>query len=296
MITPEQREARKQYIGSSDSAAILGIDPWQNRSDVWLSKTGRLPDWEGNEATEVGSACEGAVLDIFEQRHSVKLVRHSFLAEGIFCANLDGAIGIEPGFEAVVEAKTTGNRGAWGEAGTDEVPDHVLVQVHHQMAVVGCDVAWVPALMPGFKSLEVVVYRVERNQDLIDQILEAGTQFWKYVERDIQPVDFHPHIDSLKRMRRIPKSTVEVDEALIAEWLEIKESCIASESNKKEVEARLLAALGDAEAGSCRLGVVTYLEQGRKGYTVEPTKFRVARFKQARGIGTYKSIAEVGGF
>ena len=37
-ITPEQREARRKYIGSSDSASIMGACPWSDAYDVYVSK------------------------------------------------------------------------------------------------------------------------------------------------------------------------------------------------------------------------------------------------------------------
>ncbi len=39
-ITNRQRKLRQDHIGSSDMAAILGVDPWRTAYDVWLEKTG----------------------------------------------------------------------------------------------------------------------------------------------------------------------------------------------------------------------------------------------------------------
>jgi len=33
-------ELRRQGIGGSDAAAILGMNPWKSPMDVWLEKTG----------------------------------------------------------------------------------------------------------------------------------------------------------------------------------------------------------------------------------------------------------------
>lgn len=56
MITDKQREQRRRYIGGSDMAAILGVDPWKTQVDLWLEKTGRLVDEPlTSKAAELGN-------------------------------------------------------------------------------------------------------------------------------------------------------------------------------------------------------------------------------------------------
>ena len=41
-ITAKQLEQRKTRLGSSDIAALFGLDPFKNAHDVYLAKTGKL--------------------------------------------------------------------------------------------------------------------------------------------------------------------------------------------------------------------------------------------------------------
>lgn len=131
----EWLERRREGIGSSDIAAILGISPWQGPLHVWLDKLGQL-NWAGNAATKWGSRFEDDVLEEFIEAHPELVVTPK---PGTFAdptapwrlASLDAeAIG-EDGL-SVVEIKTGQGRRAgdeWGEPGTDEIPLYYLTQV-----------------------------------------------------------------------------------------------------------------------------------------------------------------------
>lgn len=290
MITPEQRELRKKYLGSSDLPPILGLDPWRTQADVWLEKTGRLDrEAKETEVQDFGQFFEGPVLDYFATKHRVTLERNLFLTNDIFCSNLDGLIdGSSP---EVVEAKTTGKDEDWGPTGTDEIPERVLIQVHEQMYVVShasgkdCRVAWIPVLLPGFRHLEVRVYRIQRNDMLMDNAIKIGDLFWRqHVLTDERPEVFKPSMEMLKRARREPNKTVTIEDKIVLNWAD----AIAIESSAKklveEAKTAVLAAMGDAEAGRWSRGLVTYLEQSNKGYTVAPFSYRVLRRQKGGAI------------
>ena len=42
-------ELRRQGIGGSDAAAIMGLNPWKTPMDIWLEKTGEFLDDEEPE-------------------------------------------------------------------------------------------------------------------------------------------------------------------------------------------------------------------------------------------------------
>lgn len=282
MITEEQRQLRKKYIGSSDASAVMGVDPYRSKADVWLEKTGRVDDFDGNDATERGNLLEPVLVDWAERKLGAWMSIHDAMlvdAGGILAANFDG---LTDSF--IIEAKTTVNSDEWGEAGTDEVPERVIVQTHHAMRVAGpqCRVAHVPVLMPGFKSLDFKMYKVERNDQLADAIADEITRFWNhYVKLDIQPDDFKPSIEVLKRMRRMPGKISVIDRALVEAWERAKLEWKAAEEVKEMAQTALIAALGDAEGGD--FGgekILTYMETARKGFTGEPTTFRSLRLKK----------------
>jgi putative phage-type endonuclease len=282
-ITAHQLEQRRNRLGSSDLAALLGLDPRRNAYDLWLQKTGKLEEPEAETgAMYAGTMFEEGVLK-FAEAQLGKITRNQFRtakdAGFPLGSNIDGLV-VSTG--EPVEAKTAGLYGPlsepWGDFGTDQVPDRVIIQAQVHCIVTLKAVCHVPVFL-GSKGFGR--YTVPKDDAIADAILSEGYRFWNsHVLADLPPTTLTPNLSVIKRIRREPSKTVEIEQSLVEVW----QTCAAAESAaKKEKEAALaavLAALGDAEAGECPIGVFTYLEQKRAGYTVEPTSFRVPRFKK----------------
>ena len=65
-LTEVQRAARRHHLGSSDAAAILGLDPWRNAGDVYWSKVLDTAD-EESTAMRAGNLLEGAICQFAAQ-------------------------------------------------------------------------------------------------------------------------------------------------------------------------------------------------------------------------------------
>jgi hypothetical protein len=89
-------------------------------------------------------------------------------------------------------------------------------------------------------------------------------------------------METIKSRKRVPATTVDIADELVQDWLDAKKIASDAEKVKQKAQKAMLTALGDAEAGNCSMGLVTYLEQNRKGFTVEPSTSRVTRFKKAK--------------
>lgn len=288
MLTAEQKETRRKYLGSSDLPAILGLDPFRSRMDVWLEKTGRVKDFDGNAATRRGNLLESALIDFVELTTNASLARNVMRVheDGLRAANFDG-IGTHDGLKIIAEAKSTGISEGWGEEGTDEVPDKVMAQTHHQFSIAGDEFlnAFVPVLMPGYRSLEFKLYRIRRNNDLVKIIEDRGVDFMeKHVKTDTPPEDAQASMETLERALRTPHKIVDVADELVERWQELNAQRLALEKEEKAAKAAVLQQLGDAEGGNCGLGDVTYFEQTRAAYQVKESKFRVLRLKQRRSV------------
>ena len=61
----EWKELRSHYIGGSDAAAVVGLNPFASQYSLWAEKTGRVPGFDGNLATEVGTYMEDFVAQKF---------------------------------------------------------------------------------------------------------------------------------------------------------------------------------------------------------------------------------------
>lgn len=281
MISPEQKEKRRKYIGSSDAAAVIGIDPYRSPADVFLEKTGMLAEWDGNTATDAGTRLERTVLEWAADELGLLNMTGTWFEQGIACANLDALIIGKP---EIVEAKTTGIVGprdeAFGEPGTDELPDRIIIQVHHQMAVCGPEyrVTWVPVLIGG---VGFRMYRVDRNDDLAVAIANQERYFWhEHVLKGVPPSDSVPSLEVLKRIKRTPETFATVPDELMDRLDMLKLVASGAEKSAKEIHAAVLATMQPINADGIRTPsgrTFGYLEQSRKGFTVEPTSFRLLR-------------------
>lgn len=276
-LTPEQLQRRSKLIGSSDAAAVVGVDPYRNARDVWLEKTGRAVSFAGNEATERGNFLEPAILNYAEAKLGVKLQRDVMIVDptGALCANLDG---ITPDALRIVEAKSSTQPELWGEENSDAIPNQYVVQCHHQFGVASIEVATVVALLPLYRRFEFRTYEIECNRELRDRIIEIDLDFFeKHVKRDTPPEGEIAHIDTLKRIRREPKSVCVIPDSIARGFIEAKAALKIAEDDERAAYADLVSAMGEAEAAEWSGGEFTYFEQKRKAYSVAESIYRVLR-------------------
>ena len=286
MITEEQRSARKNFIGSSDAAAVVGCDPFKTAADVYYEKTHETEAWDGNAATEIGNLLENIILDWGASKLGIEIKKSErFIhSNGFMLSHPDGVGVSEP---VILEGKTAGiitpfDRNKWGEVETNEIPENYLVQCQHHLACAGPEykVCHVPVLLGG---VGLRMYHVERDEDFISMMENIEAKFWnENVLKLVPPEDATPSLELMRRIKRMPNKTIKIESSLISNWEEAKAVLKEAEKRKSEAEAILLAALGDAEAADCERGTLTYLEQTRKACQAKASTFRVPRFKEAR--------------
>jgi putative phage-type endonuclease len=273
MITAEQKEARRRYVGSSDAAAILGLSPYANAEDIRLDKLGRLEEWKGNAATEVGTYLEPAIRAWAADKLDAELLGDKMFVHpnGIMAANLDG---YDPSQKIVVEVKTSGivgppNQG-YGIEEAGEVPDIVAVQVQHQLACTRYVAGYVAALIGGhgFK-----LFRIERDDAFIAGLEKTLCQFWhNHVLADVPAPQVMPGLDTLKRYKRQPKKTVDIRNDPFQKYLEAETKLAATEAEFDTAKAALLTELGDAEAGMLDGQIVLTYMANKNGHRRINTK------------------------
>jgi predicted phage-related endonuclease len=281
---------RIDSLGASDAPAIVGVDPFKNAADVWAIKTRRLSvDDADGDATALGQAIAPVLLATVERRLGVSLASELFYRhpDAPLAATIDG-LALDAG--VLVEAKSCALLGpsrllaAYGDDGTDEVPDSVLVQVHHQLAVLDAQpdlppirTIVVPALLGG-RGLRV--YRLVRDQALIDELVALETDWWqRHVVADRCPPDEPPSLPTLRALVRRPElPAVPLDPATVAAWLQTKEELKTATAAEETARRQVLAALGDGERGTCALGRVSYTATARAAYQVAAQTVRTLRF------------------
>lgn len=278
MITPEQREQRRLTIGSSDSPAIVGVDPWRTAGDVYWEKIAGSDD-EPTGPMRVGNIMEPVLLRLAEDRLGRVVAPDICLPpRGVLAANLDGLSG-----DTVVECKYVGPTAAnyWGEPDTDDVPEHVQVQVQHQLYVADKPEALIPvAIVRPMVGLVFEFFHLTRDEALGAMLAQAAEAFWaNHVAVQVPPPDSRPSLDILKRLRREPASLIPLGDDALAAWMaleEAKDDAAKALSRKDDAMAVVLELLGTNEAGRFEDGrMLTYSEEGAG------RRLKIAEFKNA---------------
>jgi predicted phage-related endonuclease len=155
------------------------------------------------------------------------------------------------------EAKTA-SRGVdrWKDAdGKFIVPEHVQVQVQHNLAVTGYDTAWVAALLLS-PTPDLKIFPIERDEASITMLYEYEAEFWRMVQERRPPaVDGSDETSqALRRAYAKPtKTSVALDEeqaALLVMWRTAKQLEVEAHASRQSAENAIMAIMGDAEVAT----------------------------------------------
>lgn len=282
MLTPEQRIARKQHLGASDVAALFGLDPFKTGADVWLSKVADVVEPEvQSDAVDIGNDFEAPLIAWAAKELGVEVSTEPDDLFGIckehpvLAATLDARILPKSKREAI-EAKTSsmdgddskGKDNEWGEPNTDQIPARVILQCQQQMLCHDLDRVHVVALL-GRMGLKRQLYRVERNEKIIQAIVAKSESFWNtYVLTKTPPPEDAfglGSLDIIRRVVRVPQTWAEVPDELVEAWENARAARLEAEKVEKEALSRILTPLGDAEGVQLRDGrVLTYYPTVKK--------------------------------
>ena len=181
----EWKALRHKYIGGSDAAAVVGMNAWVSPLTLWAEKTGRLPGFEGNLATEVGTYLEEFVAQKFAQEtgKKVRKCNQSWFNDQYpwAIANIDREI---VGEDAGLEIKTTSEMNLTKFKG-GEYPANYYVQCMHYLAVTGKK-KWYLAVLIG--NREFKWFTIERDEDEINALMDAEQKFKQLVDSNTPPM------------------------------------------------------------------------------------------------------------
>jgi len=303
MITATQRAKRKEGIGCSELGAIFGLSSWKTPYDIWLDKTGKIPDEAGmSEAALIGNLVEPTVFELFTHRTGLKVVKptgtYKHVASQLF-ANVDGQVGKAQRGSPIVESKSTGLTDGWGEEGTDQVPDAVMLQVMGQMICSDAREVHVARLLGRF-GFSFGLWRVDWDPTLVQVINDKVGDFWKLVERDTPPDDSWPTLATLERVTRQPGKIVDLGAHIetIEKFEAARQARMEAEKAEDAAKGLLLMALQDGDAGvapgwSVKYGEVktnrlnqTKLKEAHPeivAQLTEPSSYRKLTVKAAKG-------------
>ena len=180
----EWHELRRGYIGGSDAAAVIGLNAYVSPYSLWAEKTGRIPGFAGNLATEVGTYLEDFVAKKFEAETGKKVRKCNLSILNskypFAIANIDREV---VGEDAGLEIKTTDSLNL-KKFKNGEYPVNYYCQCMHYMAVTGKK-RWYLAVLIGNKDFKVFV--IERDEAEIVALMAAEEAFWQLVKSDTPP-------------------------------------------------------------------------------------------------------------
>jgi putative phage-type endonuclease len=246
-------ERRRRGIGASEIAAVMGLSPFATPLDVYASKLGLTPDQPETMPMRIGTALEPTLKRLYEEEtgHAVPWTQvemesayHPFLI-----ATLDGV----RDDNRVIEFKSAGSGRAreLGEDGSDELPDHWILQGHHQLMVHDSDTMDF-AVLTGGRSLDFRIFTVRRDERVCAAILEAARAFWDMVlSRNPPPISAPSDVRHLPRLG-LSGESVALDEVAGLDWLRYEDfgrEIAGLQKQRAAIRARLHAALGTAAIG-----------------------------------------------
>jgi len=263
-------EVRRSGIGSSDAAAAVGLNPYKSQLELWMEKTGRgaaLPQVDPNDESSPmywGTLLEPIVAAHYTKRTGNRVRRVNAVlqhpAHPWMRANLDREVMGNPDV-AILECKTAGLNGArlWKEG----VPDYVHLQVMHQLAVTGKQAADVAVLICG---QDLQIFRIQRDEEQIQQLILLEQAFWEYVEKDIQPPADGSDSADLALRCLYPRDTGEVLDlsqetelaGAFSDLLAVRQKLADVTELESQLKQRIQQRMGDASRAVFECGEVSW--------------------------------------
>ena len=278
---------RKNGIGGSDVACVLGLNKYKSAFALYNEKKSEeLEDFD-NEAMRVGRDLEEYVASRFTELSGIK-VRHenAILINEDFPfirANVDRlCVGVKAGLEC--KTASTWNAKNFGKG---EFPVNYYAQCVAYMAVTGLPDWYLAVLVMG---KEFKVYKLTRDKDCdcpewcecavyvgadeIEALVEACRDFWcEHIEKNVPPAVFNGNDDEAISAACNPDSGQEIDMTgyldKLTELTDLKRQIDELTAQKKQLEGEIKMFMGDCGKGYADGYKVSFTKQSRTTYDVK---------------------------
>jgi putative phage-type endonuclease len=181
MTTPQpsqqfSAEDRRKFIGASEIAAILGLDRYKTILDIYNSKLGLVPAFEGNAHTLRGQRLEAVAADYYFELTGRKLRRYTRAYAHKEHSFIQGHIDrIVEGESSIAEIKCP-SVAAYRKIQREGLPDSWQIQMQVYMGLSGhkscvvivfCADAW-----------DLLHFEIEFDADIYQASIDAAERFW----------------------------------------------------------------------------------------------------------------------
>ena len=253
-------EARKQDVTSTESAALFGMSPYMTLFDLWHRKrSGVVPEFKTNERMKWGNRLEAAIAHGIAEENGWEIspmkdyMRDPDLRLGSSFDFVITSFGLPVHLE-IKNVDYLAFRDGWIEHddGSVEAPEHIEMQVQHQMAVSGFKRSFIGAFVGGNRY---ALIERERDEAVIAAIRAKVGEFWLSVDAGEEPSPVMPgDAETVIRLNQYAQPGKLIDatgdtniSALVLEYKRLGTLEATAKEDKEVVKADLLKAIGDAE-------------------------------------------------
>ena len=246
-------ELRRTGLGGSDVAAAMGLSPFTSRYALWLDKVGEPTGVVESEPMKWGHRLEEPIARAFAEETGHETVFLPVMMRSrthVFALANPDRFTVDDDGPAIVEIKNVGNHKAseW----QDGPPLHYRMQGQWYLFVSGHRRVYYAVLVGG---QNLVIYQVERDDALIAEMLRHAEAFWTLVTLR-RPPDLDGEDSTTRALKaqytEVVRETVDGGTelaALVTKRESAKALFDTVGAQLHEIDNRIIALLGDAEAG-----------------------------------------------
>lgn len=167
----EWLDRRQKRIGGSDASALIGMNPWKTKAELWDDKVAGIRKEISSPAIEYGTKAEEHIRELFALKHPDLDVQYEpdvILDSKLYdwmAYSPDGLL-VDGGLKGIWECKTHLVHGKVDYAEwNDRIPDAYYIQVLHGLLVTGFDFVILTAeLRWQDGQARINEYRIERRE------------------------------------------------------------------------------------------------------------------------------------
>ena len=272
-MTTKEWEAARQHgpngdipvtLGGSDAGAVMGVSPYTSVNELWLRKSGRIPEPERSEELQrrldIGHIGEGFIAQLFAHvtgfkvRDDNRMFQHESYDWAL--ANIDRLYVDDKGETGILEIKTVSGpmRKEWDEGA---IPPQYEAQIRFYMGVLDIDRAAIIGCW-GFGSNDYSIVFVDRDARIEKKLFQKCDAFVQSVLNGEEPpiqgngerekAAIIASLSPLKKtvLEREPSQTVEDALTLQKEIKKAKDTLKAMENQMDLYQAQILRDLDGA--------------------------------------------------
>ena len=291
-------DLRKQVIGASEAAALVGEHPYLSYWGLWARKRGMLPPPDDNGAMERGRRLEPVAVAMIRDRYpefDIIVPAPVLIPPRMHYADAEFGIGATP--DMVVEDKQRGQgviqiksvapgefRKTWrGESDAVQVPVWIAIQALMEAHLTGSQWAAVAPLVVDY-GIECPLIEVPLHAGILETIKAEALQFWRRVLQGREPDPDYRRDGALIRAVLGADDGSEIDlsgDDDLPALVDLREVLMArirqDEKDKKAIDARIEHRMGNAAVARFKGGLITFKTVNRAAHEVKASTYRQLR-------------------